>query len=67
MCYCSLRGKQIYRVVPEVVGGADHVLAISDGVRSNSKVIAAFLFFKVIAYGNCPFYFGIGLFNIMLL
>lgn len=36
--YCSVRGKQIYQVPLEYVGGAEHALAICDAARTNSKV-----------------------------
>lgn len=37
--YISLRGKQLYLVPPEFVGNVEHVLAICDAARSNSKVV----------------------------
>ncbi|XP_062073801.1 uncharacterized protein LOC133778015 isoform X2 [Humulus lupulus] len=37
--YISLRGKQISRVLPEVVDDADHVLAVCDSARSDNKVV----------------------------
>ncbi|XP_057978559.1 uncharacterized protein LOC131164992 isoform X2 [Malania oleifera] len=35
----SLRGKQVYQVPSEFVGGMEHVLAVCDATRSNSKVV----------------------------
>lgn len=37
--YLSLRGKQIYQVPSELVGGVEYVLAVCDAARSNSKVV----------------------------
>ncbi|KAK9266873.1 hypothetical protein L1049_027132 [Liquidambar formosana] len=37
--YISVRGKQIYQVPAEFVGNVEHVLAICDATRSNSKVV----------------------------
>ncbi|XP_048140983.1 uncharacterized protein LOC115736923 isoform X3 [Rhodamnia argentea] len=37
--YISLRGKQVFQVPAEFVGGVDHVLAVSEAARSNSKVV----------------------------
>lgn len=39
--YCSLRGKQLYQVPPEIVGNIEHVLAVCDLERSNNKVVGA--------------------------
>ncbi|KAA8522113.1 hypothetical protein F0562_012573 [Nyssa sinensis] len=37
--YLSLRGKQLYQVPAETVGNVEHVLAVCDTSRSNSKVV----------------------------
>lgn len=37
--YISLRGKHISRVLPEIVGGADHVLVVCDSARPDGKVV----------------------------
>lgn len=42
ICFYSLRGKHISRVLPEIVGGADHVLVVCDSARPDGKVLAAF-------------------------
>lgn len=40
LSYCgSLRGKQVFQVPAEFVGDVDHVLAVSEAARSNSKVL----------------------------
>ncbi|KAI6702353.1 hypothetical protein NL676_011489 [Syzygium grande] len=37
--YISLRGKQVFQVPAEFVGDVDHVVAVSEAARSNSKVV----------------------------
>lgn len=36
---CSLRGKQVYHLPAELLGGVEHVLTICDAARPLSKVV----------------------------